>query len=125
MSTILLLEDDESMRQLLAMVVGTAGHEVVEAADGEAAIALLTGDCRVDLVVCDLLMWGMDGLRFLRWLRASPYARTPVLVVTGMDTADIRERALKAGADDVMIKPVRATELKTRIAALLQASAAG
>lgn len=125
MSTILLLEDDESMRQLLGMVVGMAGHDFAEAADGEAAIALLAGGCKVDLVICDLLMWGMDGLRFLRWLRHSPYSRTRVLVVTGMDTADIRERVLEAGADDFMIKPVKATALQARIAALLQPPAAG
>lgn len=125
MSTILLLEDDESMRQLLGMVVGMAGHDFAEAADGEAAIALLAGGCKVDLVICDLLMWGMDGLRFLRWLRHSSYSRTRVLVVTGMDTADIRERVLEAGADDFMIKPVKATALQARIAALLQPPAAG
>jgi len=119
MSTILLLEDDESMRRLLGMVVGMAGHDVTEAADGEAAIALLTSGCKVDLVICDLMMWGMNGLRFLRWLRASPYSRTRVLVVTGMDTAEMRERALEAGADDVMPKPVKADALKARIAALL------
>lgn len=119
MSTVLLVEDDESMRRLLAMVLGTDGHAVVEAADGAAAIAWLEQAPTPDLIVCDLMMWGMDGLRFLEWLRASPHAAVPVLIVTAMDEADTRRRVIAAGAADVMLKPVNAGDLRARVAALL------
>jgi CheY-like chemotaxis protein len=74
---ILLLEDDASMRELLRMVLEGAGHTVIDVADGEAGIACFNDGTAIDLVISDLLMHGLDGLSFLRWLRGAGHP-TPV-----------------------------------------------
>jgi CheY-like chemotaxis protein len=85
--TILVVDDEPAIRELLVAVLGDEGHTVLAAADGDAAWALLTqppaGVRRPDLVVTDVMMPKLDGLRLLRRIRANPaLAGTPVLLLT-------------------------------------------
>jgi two-component system cell cycle response regulator len=113
---IILAEDDSIARRLLESRLGGWGYAVQSFADGRAAWAHLERATEPTLVILDWMMPGLDGLEICRRLRAQ--AREPyvyVIMITGRaDRQDIVE-ALKAGADDFMVKPVDKDELKARV----------
>lgn len=114
---LLLVEDDERIRQALGLALADEGCDVVEAASGEEALGLL-GSTAVDVVLLDLMLPGMDGLDVCRTLRAR--GDLPIIIVSARtDTADVIE-GLEAGADDYVSKPLIASELAARIRALLR-----
>ena len=103
---ILIADDSRAMRQIVKRTLrqaGFSGHEVVEAGDGETALATITGG-GVDVVLCDWNMPGLTGIEVLQRTRA-----TGVDVVFGMVTSEasaaMRDRALAAGAAFVITKP--------------------
>ena len=114
--TVLLAEDDRSLRRYLEVVLRRAGYEVLTAADGlEALKALLSND--VDAVVTDAVMPHLSGHELCRFLRNHPKLRSlPVVLLSGADAA---ERPLDAGADVYLSKPVPAEELAANLARLL------
>ena len=114
--TILVVEDDEDSSYLLVRLLKSLGHEVVAAADGAQAWSLLQSR-RVNLVLCDWMMPGLDGLELCRRIRAMsdrPY--TYVVVVTARGGQEDRLEALAAGADDFLTKPLDTRELVARLA---------
>jgi two-component system response regulator MtrA len=114
---LLLVEDDERIRQALRLALADEGCEVVEAASGEEALGLL-GTTSVDVVLLDLMLPGVDGLHVCRILRAR--GDLPIIIVSARtDSADVIE-GLEAGADDYVTKPLVASELAARIRALLR-----
>jgi DNA-binding response OmpR family regulator len=114
---LLLVEDDERIRQALGLALADEGCEVVEAASGEEGFDLLE-TTRVDVVLLDLMLPGVDGLDVCRILRAS--GDLPIIIVSARtDSADVIE-GLEAGADDYVTKPLIASELAARIRALLR-----
>lgn len=118
MSTLLLIEDDELLRDGLCAQLAQAGHYVTAAADGEAAQSLLASN-RFDGVVLDLGLPKISGMDVLRWIRQRLPA-LPVLILTARDGVDDRVQGLNAGADDYLTKPFEMAELQARLGALLR-----
>jgi len=118
MPTLLLIEDDDLLRDGLCAQLAQAGHSVTAAADGEAAQALLESN-RFDGVVLDLGLPKISGMDVLRWIRQRLPA-LPVLILTARDGVDDRVQGLNAGADDYLTKPFEMAELQARLGALLR-----
>lgn len=118
MSHLLLVEDDELLRDGLATQLLKAGHSVSTAPDGEQALPLLEGQ-RFDAVILDLGLPGMDGFTVLQWIRQR-FTALPVLILTARDDVDDRVHGLTAGADDYLTKPFNVAELQARLLALLR-----
>ena len=115
--TVVIVEDDDQLRSLLQISLELEGFRVLAARHGEEAKPLL--DAAVDLVLTDLQMPVMDGLSFVRWLRAEADLHVPVLVLTAMGKEGARQDALEAGADGVVHKPVDVDELSERVIGIL------
>lgn len=101
--TVLLVEDDEALRGALTLTLRTAGYDVIATADGEAALATLTGR-EADLVITDMRMDGMDGCVLLQRIRQR-HANLPVLVMTAYGTVQSAVEAMRNGAQDYLVKP--------------------
>lgn len=122
--TILVVDDERAVRSLFATVLRRSGFEAIEAASGPEALATIA-EHRVAAVLLDSRMPEMDGVEVLRELRAKERTRTlPVIFVTGEGEVDRRVRALEAGADDYLAKPVSTAELIARVRAQLRGQAA-
>ncbi|MHB1447454.1 MAG: EAL domain-containing protein [Acidimicrobiales bacterium] len=117
---VLVVDDDDSVRRLLATLISTGGYRVVEAADGPTALKSLGGE-EIDLVLLDLGIPGMSGLEVLRRIRSDPdTAQLPVIIVTGADQLDDRVSGLDSGASDYITKPFEPEELLARVRAQLR-----
>ncbi|MDT7572543.1 MAG: diguanylate cyclase [Actinomycetota bacterium] len=102
---ILVVDDDPSIRRLLSVQLGLAGHEVHIAEDGASAMVEI-GRQRPDLMVLDVMMPVLDGWQVLETLRAkAPYADLPVVLLTAKSSQDDIERSYALGASLVMGKP--------------------
>ena len=111
MALILVVDDLSYLRALVRHVLEAAGHEVAEAADGLQAIAAYR-DRPADLVLCDMWMPGMRGLKVLRELRREfPTVRVIAMSAVGEGGRDAFPQALKLGAVDVLAKPFRPENL--------------
>lgn len=117
---ILVVDDAEPNRELIAAYLEQAGHHVLMAGSG--AEALLTLQHKgVDLVLLDIMMPGMDGYEVCTRMRQNFATRlTPVVLVTSLDDRSDRIRGMDAGADDFLSKPVNQTELLARVRSLLR-----
>jgi len=115
---LLVVEDDASIRGVLARGLTEEGFAVDQAVDGEEGW-FKACDPAYDLIVLDLMLPKKDGLTLLRELRAEGI-RTPVLVLTARDAVPDRIRGLDQGADDYLIKPFAFDELLARVRALLR-----
>ncbi|MFJ2154343.1 response regulator transcription factor [Streptomyces microflavus] len=117
MPKLLIVEDDAATIVALRGLLVGAGYQVVTAADGREGLRLLFSQ-RPDLMVLDLVVPGLDGWRVMA--RARDMSDLPVLVVSGLDDVGHRVRALRAGADDYLVKPFHGEELVARVEALLR-----
>lgn len=127
--TILLIDDDELLCEMLASYLELAGYRVVQAANGNEGLARLA-EQQFDLILLDLLMPVMDGIRFLRLLGAAPGPPPPkplpkVLVLSASATADIVAELDFPSVVGVFRKPVTPNVLIDRIAAILSGDSAG
>lgn len=122
---LLVVDDDDRIRDLLREYLSRAGFRVSVAADAASARRLLAG-VSFDLVVVDVMMPGEDGFRLTRWLRGRGDAAStaPVLMLTARDGPDDRITGLSLGADDYLAKPFEPRELLLRIEAILRRVAA-
>ena len=119
--TILLVEDDSSVRQSATMVLERSGFEVTAVGDGKEALDLLARQ-RVDLVLLDVMLPVMDGFEVCREIRRT--SRLPIVMLTARtDTTDVVV-GLELGADDYVTKPFEGRELAARVRAVLRRAAA-
>ncbi len=118
MANLLIIEDDELLRDGLSAQLAQAGHAVSVAASGEAGQALLQAQ-RFDGIVLDLGLPGISGMDVLHWVRKRLPA-LPVLILTARDGTEDRVQGLNAGADDYLTKPFDMAELQARLGALLR-----
>ncbi len=117
---VVVVDDDEALRNAVRRALRLEGYDVELAADGAEALAHLAG-LRADLVVLDVLMPVLDGITVCRRLRESG-DRTPILMLTARDAVSDRVAGLDAGADDYLTKPFVLEELLARVRALLRRS---
>ncbi len=118
MPHLLLVEDDELLRDGLAAQLTQLGHTITVAANG--AVALHVVDtCRFDGVVLDLGLPLIDGMQVLTHIRKQ-HAALPVLILTARDGVEDRVAGLNEGADDYLTKPFNLQELAARLAAMLR-----
>lgn len=117
---ILVVEDDNALREALSMTLELAGHEVFGAADGHAALAAL-GEQQFDLVVSDIQMRPMDGHTLLTHVKAR-HATLPVLLMTAYGTIPSAVQAMRDGASDYLVKPFDAEVLAAKVSELLSVS---
>jgi DNA-binding response OmpR family regulator len=115
--TVLLVEDNAPMRELLATVLRRAGYDVVPAPDGQEALHLFAAR-RPDIVLLDVHMPGWNGWEVLERIRER--SEVPVLMLTALSDDTSKVRALNGGADDYLVKPASAPELIARVGALLR-----
>lgn len=119
---ILVVEDDRSLREGLAMNLRMAGHEVLTASDGDEGMQMAF-DAHPGLIVLDVMMPGWTGLDILEELRKRG-ARVPVLILSARGTTPDKVAGLQLGADDYMTKPFDLPELLARVERMLQRSRA-
>ncbi len=112
---VLIVDDDERQRRSVAVSLRAPHRVFAEAADADEALSLATHESP-DVIVTDYHMPGVDGVELVRRLRANPFtAHTPVLMVSGEDELEERLRMIRAGVDDVVIKPYDPRELAARV----------
>src|SRR5438876_4552209 len=115
--TILLVDDEDSVRKLLAFPLERDGYSVVQAADGEEALRQFA-DQPVDLVVLDIMLPRLDGLEVCKRLRAT--STVPIIMLTARDDELDKVIGLELGADDYITKPFSIREFRSRVRALLR-----
>ena len=115
--TILLVEDDPSIAEMVRAHLKKDGFNLMHAADGEKALQLFTAEA-FDLVLLDLMLPGLDGLDFLKKVREKSFI--PVLIVSAKDSEIDKALGLGFGADDYLTKPYSLIELSARIKAALR-----
>ena len=117
---VLVIEDDDATREMLADSLIEFGYGVMTAASAEAAIQLLDAE-PPDLVLSDVHMGGTSGIELCAYLKADPrFQLIPVVLLTGIADREERIAGLAAGADDFFAKPCDVVELRTRVVALLR-----
>lgn len=121
-NTILVVDDQSSVRRLLEEYLTEQGYKVTTATDGQNAIYEARHE-PPDLILLDIMMPNMDGYQFLRQYRQE--RQTPVIIITARDEETDTVLGLELGADDYVIKPFRMRELEARIRAVLRRKEAG
>lgn len=129
MATVLVVEDDPIIRDLITWKLTLAGYAAVAEADGEAGLALATGDGPTgggvppDLVLLDWMMPKMTGIDVCRALRSnSATADVPIIMLTAKAHESEIEKGFEAGVDDYIVKPFSPRELVRRVDAVLARS---
>jgi DNA-binding response OmpR family regulator len=122
MSTVLVVDDEPSVRDVVVRYLEQEGYRTLQAADGDAARELLERE-EPSLVVLDLMLPGTDGLALCRWIRAR--SQMPVIMVTALGEEADRLTGLELGADDYLTKPFSPKELVARVRAVLRRSQNG
>ena len=119
--TILVVDDDPHIRQLIVFALAKAGLDAIEAEDGEAALAAVAAHAP-DLIILDINMPRMDGIEVCRRLRAS--GDLPILFLSSRDDEIDRVLGIELGADDYVTKPFSPREVVARVMAILRRVAA-
>jgi EAL domain-containing protein (putative c-di-GMP-specific phosphodiesterase class I)/DNA-binding response OmpR family regulator len=123
-ASVLVVDDDAAIRQLVAIALGNAGLRVLVADDGRSALDIVETQS-VGVLVCDVQMPGLSGIEVVQELRRRPETSTlPVILMTGSGDEYSVVKGLEAGATDFLSKPVRLDELVARVRAHLRTHAA-
>ena len=120
MARLLVVDDDDDIRELLTLALGIAGHEILTASDGPAALDVLAAET-VDLMVLDVSMPQMSGLEVARRVRATEPAPEPIiLMLSAMGDPDDIAAGMAAGADSYATKPFSIPSLTRTVSTLLE-----
>ena len=116
--TILVIDDSASLRQVVAMALQAAGYEVIQAGDGQAALALLDGR-KIGMAICDVNMPRMNGIEFVKAAKALPaYRFLPILMLTTESQEAKKDEGRAAGAKAWMLKPFSPASLLNAVSKL-------
>ncbi|HZE89682.1 MAG TPA: chemotaxis protein CheB [Verrucomicrobiae bacterium] len=115
---VLIAEDDPVSSTILEGILSRAGYAVVTAADGREALGALRRE-RFDVLLTDWMMPLVDGIELVRRVRRGAAPQPVILMITAVSSPAARDRAMSAGADDYLAKPIATAEVVTRIAACL------
>ncbi len=118
MFNILVAEDDKELRKLFCTVLERNGYKTFPAVDGEDALEILDREY-IDLLICDIMMPGVDGFELTQMLRESNFT-IPVLMITAKGSFADKSQGFSSGADDYMVKPIDTNEMVLRVGALLR-----
>jgi two-component system chemotaxis response regulator CheY len=113
--TVVIVDDSAVIRQLVSMTLEKEGYEVVTAVDGKDALDKIEG-IKIDMVISDLHMPQMDGIEFIKQLRAKNECKfTPIIMLTTESQEHKKQEGKKAGASGWIVKPFNARQLKDAI----------
>ena len=122
MARILVIDDEQDIRELVTFKLSRMGHDVTSHADGEAGLAAAR-DIQPDLILVDWMMPRLTGIEVCVALRAeSEFAHTPIILLTARAQESDLQRGFAAGASDYVVKPFSPRELATRVTAALTRS---
>lgn len=123
--TILLVEDEEAIREMLVFNLQQAGYDCIEAADGEQAITMLANR-RPDLILLDWMLPGASGVELARRFKREDFSKDiPIIMLTARGEEEEKLRGFDAGVDDYITKPFSTRELHARIKAILRRAGVG
>jgi two-component system phosphate regulon response regulator PhoB len=123
--TILIVEDEQAIREMTAFGLRRSGFQVLQAEDCRAARSMIA-DRQPDLILLDWMLPEMSGLKFVRTLKRDPRTSDiPVIMLTARGQEEDKVKGLDSGADDYITKPFSARELHARVRALLRRAAPG
>ncbi|MGP4956391.1 putative bifunctional diguanylate cyclase/phosphodiesterase [Pseudomonas helleri] len=124
-ATLLIVDDDEGIRKLLAIMLEDQGYQTLSAPSGEMALAMVARQ-PPDLILLDAMMPGMDGYQVARHIKANvATANIPIIMLSGLSEQSARLSGLEAGAEEVLSKPVVNDELWLKVRNLLRLKAFG
>ncbi len=112
---VLVVEDQVNMLMVYRMVLEKANHQLSIARDGSEAIPFLQRE-RFDAVITDWMMPKHDGLELIRWIRTNMHPAPPIIMVTSLGRADELQKAIDAGADEYLVKPIVPKQLLSMLA---------
>ncbi|MGL5549187.1 MAG: response regulator transcription factor [Culicoidibacterales bacterium] len=118
MFQILVVEDEQDIRQMMGEYLRANGYQVFEASNGEEALTLMEAH-HIDLLITDIMMPKVNGYTLTADLRNAGY-ELPILMITAKETIDDKEAGFQSGTDDYMVKPIILRELSLRVQALLK-----
>ncbi|MGD0113314.1 MAG: response regulator transcription factor [Armatimonadota bacterium] len=119
---VLVVDDEESVRELIELYLTKEGFDVVLAKDGKEALRL-NGEHHPDLIVLDLMLPGLDGWEVCKQIRSA--SRVPIIMLTARAEEVDRVVGLELGADDYVVKPFSPREMVARVKAVLRRGSAG
>ena len=118
---VLVVDDNQDVRELIVHILNADGFHVYAAIDGENALAILNSN-PVDLVLLDVMMPGMSGLDVLKEIRTGSNKKireVPVMMITAMSSTDDVDQALAIGANSYVVKPFRGTTIREKVRKIL------
>lgn len=120
---ILVVDDDRLTRELVSRMLRKHGHETIKASDGEVAFGILEANEDIQLVITDVLMPKMDGVRLVQLIRGQQVHKfLPILIVSSVATSGSIAHLLDLGASRFLSKPIAEEELSNNVTELLRAS---
>ncbi len=108
--TVLVVDDERVIRNLLRRTLDREGYRVVTASDGVEALERLSGT-RIDIVISDIMMPNMDGMELLVEIKCN-YPLIPVILITGFSGKFTGKQAMEAGAEDFIVKPFKNHDIR-------------
>jgi DNA-binding response OmpR family regulator len=119
MAKVLIVDDSEAFRRLNAEILKMDGHQVLMARDGRETLDLVRSE-RPDIILLDIMMPGLDGFEVCQELKRDPATRGTMVVMVTALSESARYRAIQAGADEYVTKPIPSREMRALVRALAE-----